>query len=86
MSANPPPLPRVKGRLPFAQKPRTPGGGALKRGSILLYGALVIVLIGVAFYMGWYENRPLTSPYVVAPIVGAFWFALRLFMSLAPRA
>lgn len=73
-----------KTRLPFEQ-PRTVGGGALKRGSIILYAVLVVALIGVAIYMGWVVGHPLMSPYVVAPSVGALWFALRLFMSLAPR-
>jgi hypothetical protein len=79
------PLPRVRGRLPFEQRPRTPGGGALKRGSVILYAVLVAALLGVTIYMGWFVGHPLMSPYVVAPAVGALWFGLRLFMSLAPR-
>ena len=38
-----------------------------------------------ALYMGFIVGHPLTSPYVVAPGVGALWFALRLFMLLAPK-
>lgn len=62
-----------------------PGGGGLKRASLAIYTVLVVVLIGVAVYMGAIVGHPLTSPYVVAPVVGALWFGLRLFMTLAPR-
>lgn len=80
-----PSLPRVQPRLPFQERPRTPGGGAFKRGSVILYAVLVAALVGVALYMGWFVGHPLMSPYVVAPVVGAFWFALRLFTALAPK-
>ncbi|HVK81845.1 MAG TPA: hypothetical protein VM915_14665 [Verrucomicrobiae bacterium] len=79
----PPPLPRTKGRLPFDPDAfkRAPQQGA----ALLVYGGLTLVLVAVAAYMGFVEQRPMTSGYVAAPAIGAAWFALRLFMSLAPR-
>lgn len=81
-----PHLPRVKGRMPFAAQPRTPGGGGgVKRFSAAAYAVLTIALIGVAVYMGRVVGHPLMSPYVISPAVGALWFGLRLFMTLAPK-
>lgn len=77
-------LPRVRARLPFEQKPASLGSG-LRRGGVTVYAVLAIALAGVAVYMGVFVGHPLTSPYVVAPSIGAAWFGLRLFMSLAPR-
>jgi hypothetical protein len=78
----PPPLPRSKGRLPFAPNPF---GDAVKRGGVFVYGALTVVLAGGAVYMAIVAGRPLTSGYVAAPAIGALWFGLRLFMMLNTR-
>lgn len=73
-----------KRRAPL--EPLRPGGGRARGAGLVIYGALVVLLAGVAVYMGMVEQRPLDSPYVIAPAVGAAWFGLRLFMTLAPRA
>lgn len=80
---SPPPLPRTKGRLPFDPNAasRAPQRGA----AVAVYGVLTLGLLGVAVYMALVEQRPLASGYVAGPAIGAAWFALRLFMSLAPR-
>ncbi|WP_135210274.1 hypothetical protein [Vitreimonas flagellata] len=82
-SQPPPPLPRTKGRLPFDPNAfsRAPQKGA----AVAVYGVLTLGLIGLAAYMALVEQRPLASSYVAGPAIGAAWFALRLFMSLAPR-
>lgn len=77
--------PRTKARLPFGERPTTPGGGALRRIGPTVYGVLMLGLAGLAGYMHLVQDHALTSAYVVAPGVGALWFALRLFMTLAPR-
>jgi hypothetical protein len=82
---DPKPLPRVKPRMPFAERPSIPGGGGIKRASVSIYAVLTLGLAGVAVYMAVIVGHPLMSPYVVAPGVGALWFGLRLFMHLAPR-
>lgn len=78
MSETPPP----RGYRPLDPNPF---GGAAKRGAVVVYGLLAVGLAGLAAYMGVVEGRPLTSGYVAAPAIGALWFGLRLFMSLAPR-
>jgi hypothetical protein len=82
VSDQPPPLPRVKARLPFEERPFK---GVVQRGAVFVYAVLALGLAGLAVYMGVVERHPLTSPYVLAPGVGAIWFGLRLFMTLAPR-
>ena len=77
--------PRTKSRLPFGEGPATPGGGALRRIGPAVYGVLALGLAGLAGYMHAVQGHALASPYVVAPGVGALWFALRLLMTLAPR-
>ena len=81
MSDQRPPY-RTKSRLPFDPQPFK---GGLRRGAVFIYGVLAVGLAGLAIYMGAIERHPLTSPYVLAPGVGAIWFGLRLFMTLAPR-
>lgn len=81
----PPPLPRVKTRLPFEQRPLRPGGGGLRGASLVVYAVLALGLAGLAVYNSMVAGLPLMSGYVIAPAVGAAWFGLRLFMSLAPR-
>lgn len=82
MSEKPPPLPGTRTRLPFDPQPFK---GGLRRGAVFVYGVLAVGLAGLAFYMGTVQHHPLTSPYVLAPGVGAIWFALRLFMTLGAR-
>ena len=77
------PLPRVKGRLPF-DMPKAPGV-SMKQGALLVYGAMVAALLGVAAYMALIEGMPLTSPWVAAPAIGSLWFVLRLFMVWGSR-
>ena len=76
-------LPRVKGRLPF-EAPRAPGA-AMKQSALIVYGALVVGLIGLALYMALVEKLALTSPWVAAPAIGSLWFGLRLFMVWGSR-
>lgn len=75
-------LPRVRTRLPFEEKPF---GGAVQRGAVFFYALLAIGLAGLALYMGGVLRHPLTSPYVIAPAVGAAWFGLRVLMLLRPK-
>jgi hypothetical protein len=72
----------VKTRLPFEEKPF---GGAAQRGAVFFYAVLTVGLAGLALYMGGVLRHPLTSPYVIAPGVGAAWFGLRVFMLLRPK-
>jgi hypothetical protein len=62
------------------------GGSALKSGKFLVYGAVVAVLGGLAVYNTFVQLQPLTSPYVIAPAIGAVWFALRLLMIWSSNA
>lgn len=80
---SPPPFRHTRGRLPFDPNAfsRAPQKGA----AVAVYGVLTLGLLGVAAYMALVEQRPLASGYVAGPAIGAAWFALRLFMSLAPR-
>jgi hypothetical protein len=56
------------------------GGNPLKSGRLYIYAAVAIGLGGLAAYNAFIQYLPLTSPYVIAPAIGAVWFALRLFM------
>ena len=76
-------LPRVKGRLPF-DAPKV-SGASMKQSALLVYGVLVLGLIGVAAYMAVVQGMPLTSPWVAAPAIGSLWFVLRLFMIWGSR-
>jgi hypothetical protein len=62
-----------------------PKMGAARGVSLFIYGALVLGLAGVALYMGFYAERGWTSPYVIAPAIGALWFSLRLLMIFSSR-
>jgi len=81
-SGTPPVIPPRK-KLSFEQE--QPRGAALQQGTLFLYGVIAIALGGVAFYMAVIDHRPLLSGYVIAPAIGAAWFALRLFMMLNSR-
>jgi hypothetical protein len=62
------------------------GGSALNNGRLLIYGAVALVLAVLAGYNALVQLMPLTSPYVIAPAIGAVWFALRLFMIWSSNA
>jgi len=47
---------------------------------MFFYSLLTLCLVGLAVYMAFFERHPLDSPFVIAPAIGALWFALRLFM------
>lgn len=78
----PPPLPRTKSRLPFEP---APFARAAQNGAPVVYGVLLVACVGLAAYMKLVMNMPLMSGYVIAPAIGAIWFALRLFMSWSAR-
>ena len=71
-----------RSRLPFETNIT---GSVVQRSSVVLYGLLALALAGTALYMGLLQHMPLTSAYVVAPAIGAAWFALRVFMMIAPK-
>ncbi len=77
------PLPRLKGRLPFAAPDAS--RASMRQGALIVYGVLVIGLIGVALYMALVRDMPLASPWVAAPAIGSLWFMLRLFMVWGSR-
>ncbi|MES1157161.1 MAG: hypothetical protein ABUL73_05210 [Alphaproteobacteria bacterium] len=83
---DPPDGPRVtwaKKRLPFEVTP-SPFQPA-NRIKFLLFAVLTISLAALAGYMYLVWRFPLTDGRVVAPAIGALWFALRIFMMLTPR-
>lgn len=86
MSETGPLLPR-KGRRPLDDKPAVAlgQGSFLQRGGVVLYGLAALIFAGVAIYFGAVRHMSLTSGYVAAPTIGAAWFALRLFMMMAPK-
>lgn len=61
-------------------------GSALNTGRLLIYAAVAVVLGGLAAYNALVQHLELTSPYVIAPAIGAVWFALRLFMIWSSNA
>lgn len=84
MSEKPPPLYRPQRRQSYEPQ-RIGGASNVRRVGGVVYAILALLLAGVAVYMAVIERHPLASPYVAAPAVGAAWFALRLFMTMAPR-
>ena len=64
-------------------KPMRPLGG--RGGKLFLFAVLALVCGGGAAYMALVQRMPLTDMRVVAPAIGALWFGLRVFMSLAPK-
>ena len=76
---------RPRTRLPFQQRTLRPGGASLRGASLAVYAVLVVGLAGLALYNLTVAGLPMMSGYVIAPAVGAVWFALRLFMTLAPK-
>jgi len=84
--ADPPEAPRVtwaKKRLPYEATP-SPFQPS-NRMKFLLFAALTVLFAAVAGYMALVDRHPVTSMYVVAPGIGALWFALRIFMMLTPK-
>lgn len=80
--ADPPrPLPRTRARLPFEPNLFQ---GASRRWALALHLVLAVGLSVLAIYMRQ-AGHAWTSGYVAAPAIGAIWFALRVFMSLAPK-
>jgi hypothetical protein len=68
--------------MPFEERP---AGDRRRSVALVVYLTLALTLAGFAAYMGFIERRPLDSPYVIAPAVGAVWFALRAFMQFGVR-
>lgn len=62
------------------------GGSTLNAGRLLIYALITAALAGLALYMAVVQSHALTSPYVIAPAIGAVWFALRLFMIWSSNA
>ena len=60
-------------------------GGTLRSGGMILYGALVAAMAGIAAYNYIVQSQPLASVYVAGPAIGAVWFGLRLFMIAGSR-
>jgi hypothetical protein len=77
------PLPQPRSRLPFAQ--RMPGQNAAGGIEIAILASVATALVGLAIYMSLVLRHPWTSPYVIAPAIGAVWFALRLFLKFTPK-
>ncbi len=79
----PKPAPGVaRVRTPYA---RGGAAGVGKQLVVVFYAALAVVLAGLAGYMALVNHMPLLSAYVIAPVIGAAWFALRVFMLIAPK-
>ena len=56
-----------------------------KGGRVFVF-AVLAVLCGVgAAYMALVQRMPVTDMRVIAPAIGAFWFGLRVFISLTPK-
>jgi len=81
--ASPPPNLPPRKKLTIEQ-PMT--GASLQTAKLLIYATIAVVLAGLAFYNAVINAMAWTSPYVIAPAVGAVWFALRLFMIWSANA
>jgi hypothetical protein len=80
---SPPPNPlENRRRVSFEPMPM-PFTGA--RGKTVLFLAIGGLCAAAAAYMFFVQHMPWTDMRVIAPAVGALWFALRLFMTLTPR-
>jgi hypothetical protein len=55
------------------------------QGKTLLFAAVVIICGALAAYMYLVQHMPLMDMRVIAPVVGALWFGVRLFMTLTPK-
>jgi len=74
----------VRARLPF-ETGETPFKSAARQGGMFFYAVLMVGFAGLALYMAFIERHLPTGPYVMAPAVGAAWFAVRFVMQLRPR-
>jgi hypothetical protein len=81
--ASPPPSLPPRRKLDIEQPL---GGNALKSSKLIVYAVIAAVLGGLAGYNALVQHLDLTSPYVIAPAIGAVWFALRLFMIWSSRS
>lgn len=82
----PKPAPGVaRVRTPYARGGAAGVGATGKQLVVVFYAALAVVLAGLAGYMALVNHMPLLSAYVIAPVIGAAWFALRVFMLIAPK-
>ncbi|HWA00875.1 MAG TPA: hypothetical protein VG841_11240 [Caulobacterales bacterium] len=71
-----------KTRLPFERRPSQAKGNV---GKIALFALIAVGCAGAAGYGALVAHFPLTDMRVIAPGVGALWFALRIFMLTTPR-
>ena len=79
---NPPPIyQRRPSRSPMA--PLRPLSG--KSGGLFLSTVLAFLCGAAAAYMALVQHMPITDMRVVAPAIGAVWFALRVLMTLTPK-
>jgi hypothetical protein len=85
MTDNGAPQPAYPPRKKLSFERERPVGNVMQQGALLVYGLLTVGLAGLAFYMANVNHMALLSGYVVAPAIGAAWFALRLFMMLNSR-
>ncbi|HVY83655.1 MAG TPA: hypothetical protein VG943_00865 [Caulobacterales bacterium] len=72
----------AKKRLPFEQTPSKLAGN---RGKLFLFAAITLACAAAAGYGALVAHYPITDMRVIAPGVGALWFALRIFMLTTPR-
>ncbi len=75
----------AKRRLPFdeAAQARHPGVTA----AAVLYGAAMLIALGVAVFMATAQRQPVLSVPVLASIAIGIWFFIRMLMTLrTPRA
>ena len=79
------PSPNLPPRKKLAVE-RQLAGAALNSGKLMIYALITVVLAGLAAYNALVHQMDWTSPYVIAPAVGAVWFALRLFMIWSANA
>ena len=66
-----------------SRSPLTPISG--KGGKVFVFAVLAVLCGAGAAYMALVQLMPLTDMRVVAPAIGAFWFGLRVFISLTPK-
>jgi hypothetical protein len=69
-------------RVEFEPMPLPFTGG---QGKALVFLIIIAVCLGASAYMFFVQRMAWTDMRVIAPAIGALWFALRLFMTLTPR-
>ncbi len=70
-------------RVEFPPMPMPFTGG---QGKTLVFLSIVVICLAAAGYMFFVQHMPWSDMRVIAPAIGALWFALRLFMTLTPRS